>query len=55
MSRKRKSKMNEQEVKKDTNVSAEPRKIIGTNPDGTPIYEEEFTQTPVHTGEANPT
>jgi hypothetical protein len=38
-----------------TPTEAPAREIIGTNPDGSPIYlEEEFTQTPAHTGEATP-
>lgn len=31
-------------------MAPDTRKIIGTNPDGTPIFEEAFVQTPAHTG-----
>lgn len=51
MSKKRKrNKMNEQQIT-NTPETAPVREVIGTNPDGTPIYREETVQAPEHTGE----
>lgn len=43
MSKKRKKKMNEQQIT-DTPETAPVREVIGTNPDGSPIYREETVE-----------
>jgi hypothetical protein len=54
MSRKRKNKMNDQNQTKVDPTLAPAKEIIGTNPDGSPIYREETVQTAEHTGDVPP-